>query len=398
LITEIEKLGGIVQCVSTRENLIYCMDVLKENTEQAFSLFADSLLNPLYPTEELDEARVVVQLQQEELPSEIFSRDLCQQAGYRGYPLGNNHFCPVDKVNNVTTEQIQLFRRKYLRPHNVVLSGAGIDHISFKELSGKYFSKFPTITTVEAEGVTGDANSGKDSLVIERPSSKYTGGMLTNQRKLKEPFVKLAMAFEVGGWKSDDLIAVCVIQQLLGGGSSFSAGGPGKGMYSRLFTQVLNRHYWAESVESFLSIHEEHGLLGIDGACPPQNLAHLIKTIVEQFSDLAIRPISTVELNRSKNMLKSMMMMQLESRLVVCEDIARQFITFGKREDPIVICEKIDKVTEKDIMEVAKKMMNCVPSIGVVGEDLSHVPKFEDIQRFTENYYQELLSKNTVYR
>jgi mitochondrial-processing peptidase subunit alpha len=35
--------------------------------------------------------------------------------------------------------------------------------------------------------------------------------------------------------------AVAVLQTLLGGGGSFSAGGPGKGMYARYYTEVLNR-------------------------------------------------------------------------------------------------------------------------------------------------------------
>jgi len=29
---------------------------------------------------------------------------------------------------------------------------------------------------------------------------------------------------------------------LMGGGESFSVGGPGKGMYSRLYTNVLNKY------------------------------------------------------------------------------------------------------------------------------------------------------------
>jgi len=32
-----------------------------------------------------------------------------------------------------------------------------------------------------------------------------------------------------------DVVVECVMDTLLGGGSSFSAGGPGKGMYSRLY-------------------------------------------------------------------------------------------------------------------------------------------------------------------
>jgi processing peptidase subunit alpha len=108
--------------------------------------------------------------------------------------------------------------------------------------------------------------------------------MLSHERELKEPFVKLAMAFEVGGWSDPQLVSVCVLQQLLGGGSSFSAGGPGKGMFTRLYLHVLNRNYWTESVEAFMSIHERSGLLGIDGACPPDKLVNLIQVPIFQLN------------------------------------------------------------------------------------------------------------------
>lgn len=46
---------------------------------------------------------------------------------------------------------------------------------------------------------------------------------------------------------ANDNVKLCLFvdiflqQVLLGGGDSFSAGGPGKGMYSRLYREVLNR-------------------------------------------------------------------------------------------------------------------------------------------------------------
>lgn len=39
-----------------------------------------------------------------------------------------------------------------------------------------------------------------------------------------------------------DFVATCVLNMMMGGGGSFSAGGPGKGMYTRLYTNVLNRY------------------------------------------------------------------------------------------------------------------------------------------------------------
>merc|ERR1711916_96343 len=99
------------------------------------------------------------------------------------------------------------------------------------------------------------------------------------------------------------------------------AGGPGKGMYSRLYTDVLNRFHWVESAEAFTSIHEESGLLGIDASCDPTNLPYLLQVIIDQLAQLQRTHVTQVELGRAKNMLKSMMFMQLESRLVLCEDI-----------------------------------------------------------------------------
>lgn len=49
-----------------------------------------------------------------------------------------------------------------------------------------------------------------------------------------------SVAFETPGWKShEDSVVIAVLQKLLGGGSSFSSGGPGKGASSALSLSVL---------------------------------------------------------------------------------------------------------------------------------------------------------------
>ena len=273
-----------------------------------------------------------------------------------------------------------------------------MDHDTAVALAKKKFGTFPVELNGTIDSVDSSSSSNskiavnrirqKDGLDTIKKST-FTGGLVTSERELKEPFVKLAMAFEVGGWSDPTLVPVCVLQQLLGGGSSFSAGGPGKGMFSRLYTQVLNKHYWSESIEAFLSIHEHAGLLGIDGACPPDKLVNLIQVITQQFSTLAVAPVPEEELQRAKNMLKSSMMMQLESRLVQCEDIARQFVTYGKRDSQASMCAKIDAVTAEDIMKVAQRMMQYPPAVGVVGNDLSHLPQYSAIASYTKSFYEQ---------
>ena len=59
-------------------------------------------------------------------------------------------------------------------------------------------------------------------------------------------------------------------------------------------------------------------------------------------------------INTARNRLKSTIMMSLESRQLLCEDLVRQVATYGKRESADEMCAKIDKVTEEDLMREAR--------------------------------------------
>lgn len=92
-------------------------------------------------------------------------------------------------------------------------------------------------------------------------------------------------------------------------------------------------------------------------------------------------------------MLKSMMMMQLESRLVLCEDIARQYATYGARESTATVCAKIDAVRTEDIVAVAQRMLLTPPAVGAVGHDLKDVPPYDSINDLTQRIRAELAKK-----
>lgn len=366
LSAEMEALGGMVQCISTREQIMFCVDVLRHNLPQAMALLADTVLNPRLSEEDISQAKEIITLQGNEMSAEMLSRDAVTIAAFEGSPLGNTHFCPADKAVSLSKTKIESFREAHFVGSNCHIAAAGVEHASFVALANSLFFSIPT---------------GQRSQV-EKPV--YRGGLIKNQRELQETYIKCAVAFEIGGWKHQDLVTCCVIQQLLGGGSSFSAGGPGKGMYTRLYREMLNQHHWVESAEAFLVVHDEAGLLGIDGSCEPDQVRNLIREIVYHLCRLSIEKVSDEELSRAKNMLKSMMLMQLESRLVLCEDIGRQVVIYGKRSPPAEICTKIDAVSNSDILSLVEKIIGGKVSVGCAGHDLSHVPTYDEIDAFVQ--------------
>ena len=150
-------------------------------------------------------------------------------------------------------------------------------------------------------------------------------------------------------------------------------------MYSRLYREVLNRYYWAEAAEAFTSFHSETGLLGISGSSIPQKSRELTRVIAEHFAKLSVEQVTDEELDRARRMLKCNVLTQLESRLVLFEDIGRQILTYGKREDTETMCAKIDAVTKEDIQKLAQRALTKPPTISSVGEDLNNVPMYDEV-------------------
>lgn len=378
---EMELLGGMTQCIGGRDTLMYFVDVLRPNLKPALSLLADTVLHPSIDTD-IAEGREVMQILQSELPSETFSKEALLQAAYKDQPLGQSFLCPPDLVETITTESVEQFRRECLFGENIVLAAAGVDHAFFVSLADELFGHLPS--------------KPLSPVFQQNMPSKFIGGLRVDQRELKEPFAKACMAFEMGGWSDPMLVPSCVLQQILGVASSFSAGGPGKGMYSRLYSRVLPENMWMDSANSFTQVFRHNGLLGIDVACPPEYYANAIMMILAELTLFAYEKVGREELERAKNLTKSSLLMQLESRYILCEDIARQFGTFGRRISPTDMCELVDKVTADDIMAVGRRLARCDPAVSFVGPDVSKAPTYQSVLDYTKAYRKEVFKKHKI--
>jgi processing peptidase subunit alpha len=323
----------------------------------------------------------VIEFQWMDMVPEVVLGEGLQIAGYgplskdgqtmEDQQLGKSHFCPLESLPFLTAETVMNFRDGHLlNPKSMVVAGAGIQHDMLVELADEHFGHLKP-------------NMDGKSLIVP---SKYTGGSHKQILPTPDGMTRVALAFETGGWHSDDLVPACVLQTLLGGGNSFSAGGPGKGMYSRLYRQVLNRYYWAESCEAFTSFHTESGLLGISGSSIPQKSGDVTRVLAENLFRLAVEEVSDEELDRARNMLKCNVLTQLESRLVLFEDLGRQILTYGKREGTKQMCDKIDAVDKKTIKElVYKSIKGNKPTLCAVGDDVNFVPSFENVESWFKN-------------
>lgn len=151
----------------------------------------------------------------------------------------------------------------------------------------------------------------------------------------------LLVGLEGCSHQDPDFVPACVLNLMMGGGGSFSAGGPGKGMYTRLYTNVLNRHHWMYSATAYNHAYTDSGIFCIHASAPPQSVRQMVEVITRELVAMSSTPPGVEELRRSKTQLQSMLMMNLEARPVVFEDIGRQVLATGTRKRPEQFIEAI---------------------------------------------------------
>ncbi|GLB35845.1 putative peptidase M16 family protein [Lyophyllum shimeji] len=385
----VHSLGGQIMCSSSRESIMYQSSHFHTATPEALSLISDTVLNPSFLAEEIEAQRDAAFYEGREISSkpDMILPEILHNVAYGNKGLGNPLLCPEDRINSINEGTLRAAMREWYKPERMVVAGAGMQHELLVELTDKYFSSLksgpvlplsqtrtsqlpphllsPTSPALN-KSLTRAAsylfpNAVSDS-VISRDST-YTGGhrfILDT----KQEFNHLYVAFEGVGIHDDDIYALATMQVLLGGGGSFSAGGPGKGMYSRLYTHILNHFPQVDHCASFHHIYTDSSLFGLfasfvpassgirGGNTPSQILPHL----VHQLSLLLYTPIPESELSRAKNQLKSSLMMALESRAVEVEDLGRQVLVHDRKIPVTEMTDKIDVLKPEDIRRVATRV------------------------------------------
>jgi len=210
-----------------------------------------------------------------------------------------------------------------------------------------------------------------------REASSYIGG---EQRTWTEsPSTSIALAFESVPWNHEDVFSFYVANTLLGSATAFSSGGPGKGMYCRAVTSLMQGNNFVDSASSINSHFTDSGLFGLQIEGPGSHSAELMNVLLEELNRLR-EPIPEVELARAKNILKMNILMAMENQGERLEEIARNFMTFGNLTFH-QYCEKIDAVTTESINGAASRALGGKPTMIVTGGAINLVPSVTDVQR-----------------
>lgn len=420
ILEQVENLGGNVQCASSRESMMYQAATFNTAIPTVVSLLAETIRNPRLTEDEVQQQLATAEYEITEIWSkpELILPELVHTAAFKDNTLGHPLLCPKDRLKAIDRKVIQAYRDAFYRPERMVVAFAGVTHNEAVRLAEEHFGdmkgvEMPDVSdTASQTSIDSDSSSGS-SVSAESPVSSlsstppqhsptllsripffrdlhkseevsvhpyvplthddlhkpahYTGGFLSLPTQPPSPnpaqptFTHIHLAFEGLPISSEDIYALATLQTLLGGGGSFSAGGPGKGMYSRLYTNVLNQYGDCESCVAFNHSYTDSGLFGIAAACYPGRTAKMLEIICRELRALTLdsghSALGEVEVARAKNQLRSSLLMNLESRMVELEDLGRQVQVHGRKIPVHEMTRKISELTIADLRRVAKMVI-----------------------------------------
>ncbi|CAG9783096.1 unnamed protein product [Diatraea saccharalis] len=380
MLRELERHGGICDCQGSRDTTVYATSADSRGLEAITQVLSEVTLRPKLSSEEIEAARQAVAFELDTLSmrpeQETILMDMIHAAAYKGNTLGLPKICPPENVNKIDRNVILKYLKNHYTPSRMVVAAVGVEHAPFVEFVQKYF--------VDMKPTWHSEETDKSVPEVDNSIAQYTGGM--QQEECEIPLYPgsdlpelshVVIGLESCSHGDPDFVATCVLNMMMGGGGSFSAGGPGKGMYTRLYTNVLNRYHWMFNATAYNHAYGDTGLFCVHSASPPNRIYDTTIVIARELANMAGK-VGENELKRAKTQLQSMLLMNLEARPVVFEDVGRQVLATGKRKPPSFFINEIEKITAEDIVRVARRMLAKKPSVAARGK-LAHFPTFEEI-------------------
>ena len=367
-----ENIGAKLNAYTSREHTVFYANCFKNDIPNAVDILSDIIQNSKIDEHNVEKERGVILREMEEVNSQMEEVvfDHLHSIAYQNTPLAYTILGPEENIKKISRNQLTDWIKTHYTGRRIVVAGAGgVDHDKLVDQVRKKFENIPRMDRIDMEN--GPHNN-----------TPFTGSMVT-VRNDDEANQHIAIAVRSVGWSHPDSFVFSLIQAIVGNWDK-SFGGSNN-VVSRLCEKVATEK-WASSLMSFNTTYKNTGLFGCYAVTHPgDHSTELTQTIIKEWVRLATRPTET-ELQRAKNRLKSMLLLQLDGSFSVAEDIGRQLLNIGRRMTPAEMFTRIDSITLEDLKRVANEYLYDV-DLAVVGVGaIKSIPDYNELRGWTASW------------
>lgn len=333
---EIDGLGGELNAFTSREGTTFYAKVADEHAGRAVNLLGDLFRNSVFKKSEIDREKQVVleEIKMVEDDPEDLVHELHTKNIWQGHPIGHSILGDSKSVQSISKRKLKDFiSRKYL-PERIVISAAG------------RFNRPELIRRIRRVFGSFGKNGGGAGISEPRMVPSTNGFRFAVQKKKLEQ-AHLCLGLPGLPLAHRDRYGAYALNTLLGGGMS-----------SRLFQEIREKRGLVYSIYSSLSGFKDTGLLTIYAASSPKIIRKVIKLTVDELRRIRKGGVTREELKRALNQLKGNILLGLESTNSRMNRLAREEIYFGRTFSMEEVISEIDKVSRKQIQDLAEELLD----------------------------------------
>jgi len=328
----VKSFGGVDNASTGFDYTHYFIKSAKEHLDKSLWLFSELMANLKLDEKEFQTEREVV-------AEERRWRTDNSPTGYLYFRLFNNayiyhpyHWTPIGFMRDIlnwTIEDIRTFHKTYYQPKNAIIVVAGdVNQSEVFELAKKHFEQIPNCCDIPKVHQIEPKQDGPKRVYIKREVESQI----------------LAIAFHIPNFEDKDQPALSAISELLSSGKS-----------SRLYKTLVDQKKMVNQIYGYNMENIDPGLfIFLAVANPGVTAEEIEKEIWSEIDKLKEGKIEQSELDKLKINTKADFVFSLENSSNVA-DLFGSYFARGDIEPLLHYEENIDKLTTKDIQEVAKK-------------------------------------------
>ncbi len=339
----IDSIGGEMNANTGKEHTQYFIKASSKHLELIFEVLTDMIQHPLLDPDELErEKGVIVEEINMYKDTPMYEvENILEKLMWPKDALGCDIAGSKETVTAFTREMFLKYKDRNYQTPNMILGISGkYDKKLFDKLVKKYWHNYPSKNHQKWAKVTDKQDS-------PRLEVKYKA---TEQ-------AHLSFGFKSFGYGHKKNAAISVLSAILGGGMS-----------SRLFLEVRERRGLAYYVSASNGNYQDTGVFSIRAGVQTAKIEEAVKIILEELGKIKAMPVEEKEIKKAKEYIKGKTTLALEDNQVRLDWYLERNAFFPKVENPEEVFKRIDKVTAKDIQEVAKELFeNARMSLAIIG-------------------------------
>jgi predicted Zn-dependent peptidase len=330
----LESLGGYLNAFTTKEQTCFYARVLDTHVPQSMDVLSDLLQNATFRRQELEKEKLVVieELKNAEDDPEDIIHDYFEKALFPNHSLGFSIIGTEENLRRFGRADLQTHVATHYHPSRIVVAAAGnVDHKALVRLAEKYFRGYaPELERYNR---------------LPGPPEAEKGKTLDYPRQIKQAHICLGtVGYSI---KHPDRYPLLVLNGLLG-----------EGMSSRLYQVIREKHGFAYSVYSFVTMLSDTGVFGTYIGTDTKKIDRAIELVFKELGLAKAKPVSRRELERTKSQIKGNLMLGLENMSGRMMRLGSGELYYGSHIPLDSILRKIDAVTPEAVQKVANDLFH----------------------------------------